>query len=59
MIVCWMEEGQYFGGEVVDSYMAEDGATVFVVDAGFYGTKYVPREKETLVEIPENAMANE
>lgn len=43
MKVCWTEEGNYFEGEVIDSYPVEDG-TMLVVEAENNHKRFVLRE---------------
>lgn len=58
MKVCWMEEGNYFEGEVIDSYPVEDG-TMLVVEAENNHKRFVLREWNTLIEIGEDGNAIE
>lgn len=53
MKVCWTEEGNYFEGEVIDSYPVEDG-TMLVVEAENGRNRFVLREWNTLIEIGED-----
>lgn len=53
MKVCWTEEGNYFEGEVIDSYPVEDG-TMLVVEAENNHKRFVLREWNTLIEIGED-----
>lgn len=50
MEVCWTEEGNYFEGEVIDAYEAEDG-TMLVVEAENGHTREVLRESNYLIEL--------
>ncbi len=50
MKVRWTEEGNYFEGEVIDSYPVEDG-TMLVVEAENGRNRFVLREWNTLIEI--------
>lgn len=56
--VCWAEEGNYFEGEVIDSYPVEDG-TMLVVEAENNRKRFVLREWNTLIEIGEDGNAIE
>ena len=56
MKVCWTEEGNYFEGEVIDSYPVEDG-TILVVEAENGRNRFVLREWNTLIEIGEDGNA--
>lgn len=58
MKVCWTEEGNYFEGEVIDSYLVEDG-TMLVVEAENNHKRFVLREWNTLIEIGEDGNAIE
>jgi hypothetical protein len=58
MKVCWAEEGNYFEGEVIDSYPVEDG-TMLVVEAENNRKRFVLREWNTLIEIGEDGNAIE
>lgn len=58
MKVCWTEEGNYFEGEVIDSYPVEDG-TMLVVEAENNHKRFVLREWSTLIEIGEDGNAIE
>ena len=58
MKVCWTEEGNYFEGEVIDSYLVEDG-TMLVVEAGNGKKRFVLKEWSTLIEIGEGGNAIE
>ena len=58
MKVCWTEEGNYFEGEVIDSYPVEDGA-MLVVEAENSRNRFVLREWNTLIEIGEDGNAIE
>lgn len=58
MKVCWAEEGNYFEGEVIDSYPVEDG-TMLVVEAENNHKRFVLRERNTLIEIGEDGNAIE
>lgn len=58
MKVCWTEEGNYFEGEVIDSYPVEDG-TMLVVEAENNYKRFVLREWNTLIEIGEDGNAIE
>ena len=58
MKVCWVEEGNYFEGEVIDSYPVEDG-TMLVVEAENNRKRFVLREWNTLIEIAEDGNAIE
>lgn len=58
MKVCWTEEGNYFKGEVIDSYPVEDG-TMLVVEAENNHKRFVLREWNTLIEIGEDGNAIE
>jgi hypothetical protein len=53
MKVRWTEEGNYFEGEVIDSYPVEDG-TMLVVEAENGRNRFVLREWNTLIEIGED-----
>ena len=53
MKVRWTEEGNYFEGEVIDSYPVEDG-TMLVVEAENNHKRFVLREWNTLIEIGED-----
>ena len=50
MKVCWAEEGNYFEGEVIDSYPVEDG-TMLVVETQNGRTREVLRENDHLIEL--------
>lgn len=56
MKVCWTEEGNYFEGEVIDSYPVEDG-TMLVVEAENGRNRFVLREWNTLIEIGDDGDA--
>lgn len=56
--VCWAEEGNYFEGEVIDSYPVENG-TMLVVEAENNRKRFVLREWNTLIEIGEDGNAIE
>lgn len=58
MKVCWTEEGNYFEGEVIDSYPVED-RTMLVVEAENNHKRFVLREWNTLIEIGEDGNAIE
>lgn len=58
MKVCWTEKGNYFEGEVIDSYPVEDG-TMLVVEAENNHKRFVLREWNTLIEIGEDGNAIE
>lgn len=58
MKVCWTEEGNYFEGEVIDSYPVED-ETMLVVEAENNHKRFVLREWNTLIEIGEDGNAIE
>lgn len=58
MKVRWTEEGNYFEGEVIDSYPVEDG-TMLVVEAENNHKRFVLREWNTLIEIGEDGNAIE
>lgn len=58
MKVCWTEEGNYFEGEVIDSYPVEDG-TMLVVEAENNYKRFVLRDWNTLIEIGEDGNAIE
>lgn len=58
MKVCWAEEGNYFEGEVIDSYPVEDG-TMLVVEAENNRKRFVLREWNALIEIGEDGNAIE
>ena len=58
MKVCWTEEGNYFEGEVIDSYPVEDG-TMLVVEAENGRNRFVLREWNTLIGIGEDGNAIE
>lgn len=58
MKACWAEEGNYFEGEVIDSYPVEDG-TMLVVEAENNRKRFVLREWNTLIEIGEDGNAIE
>lgn len=58
MKVCWTEEGNYFEGEVINSYPVEDG-TMLVVEAENNHKRFVLREWNTLIEIGEDGNAIE
>lgn len=58
MKVCWAEEGNYFEGEVIDSYPVEDG-TMLAVEAENNRKRFVLREWNTLIEIGEDGNAIE
>lgn len=58
MKVCWTEEGNYFEGEVIDSYPVEDGM-MLVVEAENNHKRFVLREWSTLIEIGEDGNAIE
>lgn len=56
MKVCWTEEGNYFEGEVIDSYPDESG-TMLVVEAENGRNRFVLRDWNTLIEIGEDGNA--
>lgn len=58
MKVRWTEEGNYFEGEVIDSYPVEAG-TMLVVEAENSRNRFVLREWNTLIEIGEDGNAIE
>lgn len=58
MKVRWTEEGNYFEGEVIDSYPVVDG-TMIVVEAENSRNRFVLREWNTLIEIGEDGNAIE
>lgn len=58
MKVRWTEEGNYFEGEVIDSYSVEEG-TMLVVEAENSRNRFVLRGWNTLIEIGEDGNAIE